>query len=60
MSDPPEGVVGRRIKISAGLHVTLRTGPHFLDILRSCTVPDKRADQKLVVIRIELLSLSVA
>lgn len=54
--------MGRRIKISAGLHITLRTGarPSFLDILRSCIVPDKRADPKLIVIRIELLSLSVA
>lgn len=50
MSDPPEGVVGRMIQTSAGLHVPLviwGTGakPSFLDILGNCTVPDKRADQ---------------
>lgn len=50
---------------SDGLHVTLiilgiGTRPYFPDILRNCTVPDKRADQKLLAKRMELITLSIA
>lgn len=62
MTDLPEGFVGG---MNAGLHITLiilgiGARPYFLDILRSCIVLDKRADQKLLSKRTEFISLSVA